>query len=163
MHANEMEGRGVNGKNLIYIEQTDCHDTKQIRETKEKGKDNENVTLVSININGIRGKKNDFAAYLDTYKPGIVAVQETKIDENISSAEIIPNSCNYSVYRRDRNDGAGGVMTLVRKDIVHTPLMELENDSESIWVKIKIGESFHFVENWYRAPNKKADDIGLDV
>ena len=50
-------------------------------------------------------------------------------------------------------------MTLVRKDIVHTPLMELENDSKSIWVKIKIGESFHFVENWYRAPNKKADDI----
>ena len=67
-HANKKEGRGVNGKNLIYIEQTECHDTKQIRETKEKGKHNENVTLVSININGIRGKKNDFAAYLDTLK-----------------------------------------------------------------------------------------------
>ena len=55
-------------KNLIHIESTESHETKQIRETKEKGKGNENVTLVSININGIRGKKNDFAAYLDTLK-----------------------------------------------------------------------------------------------
>ena len=155
------ESRGVNVNNLIYIKPNECPKTKKVSYISKYGKGKETITLVSININGIRGKKNVLAAYLDECKPDIVGIQETKIDENISSAEIIPNGCNYSVYRKDRNDGAGGVMTIVRKDIIHTPLNELENDSESVWIKIKIGESFHYVGNWYRAPNKKADDIEL--
>ena len=46
---------------------------------------------MSININGIRGKKIELAAYLESMKPSIVAIQETKINNDVTSVEIIPN------------------------------------------------------------------------
>ena len=44
--------------------------------------------------------------------------------------------CTFSVYRKDRTLNGGGVMLLVHKDIPHMPLTELDNDSESVWVKL---------------------------
>ena len=42
----------------------------------------------------------------------------------------------------------GGVMLLVHKDIPHMPL--LDNDSESVWVKLFVNKKTHFVASWYR-------------
>ena len=36
-------------------------------------------------------------------------------------------------------------MLLIRRDISHMPIMELENNSESVWVKIFANKSFHYV------------------
>ena len=41
-------------------------------------------------------------------------------------------------------------MLLVHKDISHMPITELENDSESIWVKVFANKTSHFVASWYR-------------
>ena len=117
------------------------------------------ISLVSININGIRGKKDTLAAFLDTKKPAIVAIQETKIDRNITSTEIIPKELDYIIYRKDRTDGGGGVMLLVKKTLEQVALNELDNDSESIWVKVKIDGSYHYIGNWYRAPHEKVQNI----
>ena len=46
----------------------------------------------------------------------------------------------------------GGVMLLVHKDIPHMPLTELDNDSESVWVKLFVNKKTHFVASWYRPP-----------
>ena len=64
-----------------------------------------------------------------------MAIQETKIDETISSVELFPDSCPYNVYRKDRNLHGGGVMLLINKELSHMHMKELENDSESVWVK----------------------------
>ena len=40
------------------------------------------------------------------------------------------------MYRKDRTLDGGGVMLLIHKDISHMPITELENDSESVWVKV---------------------------
>ena len=59
----------------------------------------------------------------------------------------------YSVYRKDRRTlNGGGVMLLVHKDIPHMPLTELDNDSESVWVKLFVNKKTHFVASWYRPP-----------
>ena len=92
----------------------------------------------SINVNGIRSKKLELLAYLDFHQPQIVAIQETKIDSSISTSELFPETCPYNVYRKDRNSKGGGVMLLIHKDISHMPITELENDSESVWVKVII-------------------------
>ena len=42
----------------------------------------------------------------------------------------------YSMYRKDRNTHGGEVMLLLHRDFSHMPVMELENNSESVWVKI---------------------------
>ena len=81
-----------------------------------------------------------------------MAIQETKIDSSISTLELFRESCPYNVYRKDRTLDGGSVMLLIHKDISHMPITELENDSESIWVKVFANKTSHFVASWYRPP-----------
>ena len=87
------------------------------------------ITIITIIIISL-------LAYLDFHQPPIVAIQETKIDSSISTSELFPETCPYNVYRKDRNSKGGGVVLLIHKDISHMPIIELENDSESVWVKV---------------------------
>ena len=91
----------------------------------------------------------------------IVAIQETKIDSSTATSELFPETCPYSVYRKDRNIHGGGVMLLVHKDISHMPITELENDSESIWVKVFANKTSHFVASWYRPPGSTSEEFQL--
>ena len=101
------------------------------------------LKFVSLNINGIRGKKLELLAFLDYHKPDIVFIQETKIDGSISASELFHDSCPYNAYRKDRNLHDGGVMLLIHKGIPHMPLTELENDSESVWAKVFANKTSH--------------------
>ena len=126
--------------------------TKASQTGSDKNKFITGLKFVSININSIRGKKLELLAFLDFHQPQIVAIQETKIDSSISTSELFPESCPYNVYRKDRTLDGGGVMYLIHKDISHMPITELENDSESIWVKVFANKTSHFVASWYRPP-----------
>ena len=126
--------------------------TKASQTGSDKNKFITGLKFVSINISSIRGKKLELLAFLDFHQPQIVAIQETKIDSSISTSELFPESCPYNVYRIDRTLDGGGVMLLIHKDISHMPITELENDSESIWVKVFANKTSHFVASWYRPP-----------
>ena len=52
-------------------------------------------------------------------------------------------------------------MLLVHKDILHVPITELENDSESIWVKVFANKTSHFVASWYRPPCSTSEEFKL--
>ena len=110
------------------------------------------LKFLSIHINSIRGKKLELLAYLDFHQPQIVAIQEPKIDSSISTSELFPETFPYSVYRKVRNLNGGGVMLLIHKDISHMPITELENNSESVWIKAFANKTSHFVASWYRPP-----------
>ena len=114
-----------------------------------------------MNINSIRGKKLELLAFLDFHQPHVVAIQETKIDSSIETSELLLETCPYSVYRKDRNIHGGGVMLLVHKDISHMPITELENDSESIWVKVFANKTSHFVASWYGQPGSTNEEFQL--
>ena len=119
------------------------------------------LKFISMNINSIRGKKLELLAFLDFHQPHVVAIQETKIDSSIATSELFSETCPYSVYRKDRNIHGGGVMLLVHKDISHMPITELENDSESIWVKVFANKTSHFVASWYRPPGSTSEEFQL--
>ena len=119
------------------------------------------LKFISMNINSIRGKKLELLAFLDFHQPHVVAIQETKIDSSVATSELFPETCPYSVYRKDRNIHGGGVMLLVHKDISHMPITELENDSESIWVKVFANKTSHFVASWYRPPGSTSEEFKL--
>ena len=108
------------------------------------------LKFVSININGIRGKKLERLAFLEYHKPDIVAIQETKIDGSISTSELFSDSCSYNAYRKDRNLHRGGMMLLIHEEIPHMPLTELENDLESVLAKIIANKTSHYIASWYR-------------
>ena len=90
-----------------------------------------------------------------------MAIQETKIDSSNATSELFLESCTYNVYRKDRNLHGGGVMLLVHKDISHLPIVELENNSESIWVKGFANKTSHYVASWYRQPGGASEDFQL--
>ena len=119
------------------------------------------LKFISLNINSIRGKKLDLLAFLDVHNPHIVAVQETKIDSSIATSELFPETCPYNIFRKDRNLHGGGVILLIHKDIPHMPLSELENDSESVWVKVFANKTSHYVASWYRPPGGSSEDFHL--
>ena len=50
-------------------------------------------------------------------------------------------------------------MLLIHKDISHMPITELENDSESVWVKVFANKTSHFVASWYRPPGGDLDKL----
>ena len=78
----------------------------------------------------------DLLAFLDVNNPPIETIQETKIDSSIATSELFPETCPYNIFRKDRNLHFCGVMLVTQKDIPHMLLSELENDSESFWVKV---------------------------
>ena len=41
------------------------------------------------------------------------------------------------------------------------PITELENDSESIWVKVFANKPSHFVASWYRPPGSTNEEFKL--
>ena len=110
-----------------------------------------------MNINSIRGKKLELLAFLDFHQPHVVAIQETKIDSSIATSGLFPETCPYSVLRKDRNIHGGMVMLLVHKDISHMPITELENGSESIWVKVFANKT----SRWYRPPGSTSEEFQL--
>ena len=128
------------------------HETKSTETLTSKNSFISGLKFSSININSIRGKKLELLAFIDFHQSQILAIQETKIDSSILTSELFPESFPYSVYRKDRTLNGGGVMLLVHKDIPHMPLTELDNDSESVWVKLFVNKKTHFVASWYRPP-----------
>ena len=102
-------------------------------------------------------------AYLNFHQPQIVAIQEAKIDSSISTSELFPETCPYNVYRKDRNSKGGGVILLIHKDISHMPITELENDSESVWVKVFTNKTSHFVASWYQPPGRNLAELTSEI
>ena len=121
------------------------HETKSTETLTSKNSFISGLKFSSININSIRGKKLELLAFIDFHQSKILAIQETKIDNSILTSELFPESFPYSVYRKDSTLNGGGVMLLVHKDIPHMPLTELDNDSESVWVKLFVNKKTHFV------------------
>ena len=126
-------------------------------------------TSVDVKMNGA-SKRNDYCKklellelldFLDYHKPGIVAIQETRIDGSISTSELLPDSCLYNAYtcRKDRNLHGGAVMLLIHKKIPYMPLIELENDPESVWAKVFTNKTSHCIASWYQEPSGSCKDF----
>ena len=116
---------------------------------------------MSLNINGLRGKKLELHAFLASEEPDVVAIQETKIDKNIMSNEMIPDYLEYDVFRTDRNCNGGGTMLLVKKWLKPEPINYLNNGAESTWCYVIIHGTKHFFSSWYRPPSANTAYIKL--
>ena len=53
------------------------------------------------------------------------------------------------------------MMLLAHKDISHMPITELENNSESVWVKVLTKKTSHYVASWYRQPGGTSEDFQM--
>ena len=74
------------------------------------------INVFYCNINGFLSKKQHIHSLLMEKKPPILVICETKLSPDQPVSDLcLPK--NYSVYRKDRLAGAGGLCFLVRSDI----------------------------------------------
>ena len=76
------------------------------------------IKLCSIKSNSIREKNRT----LETSGFGVVTIQEPKIDSGVLNAELFPPKLGYSIFRKDRVMGGGGVLLAVKSDLNPRPV-----------------------------------------
>ena len=98
------------------------------------------LKLLNINLQSINNKKAEFLNLVDTHKPDIIVGTESWLKPAVKSAEIFPPW--FSVYRKDRKDGYGGVFLAVKNDLISEEITDIEkNDKlEVTCVKISLAK-----------------------
>ena len=68
---------------------------------------------------------------------------------------------DYKIYRKDRNDGYGGVFIAVTQDLISARVGVLETDTELLWVRINIeGSKTLYIGGNYRV--NEYDEASMD-
>ena len=110
-----------------------------------------NTKVLVVNFQSIKNKKEELCNLLDSANPNILIGTETWLRNDINSFEIFPEC--YNVYRKDRWDSYGGVLVAVKTDYI-SELIDTENDTESIYIKISLyNNKSLIVGSIYRPPN----------
>ena len=91
---------------------------------------------------------------LDYVKPDSVIITETKLHDGINTAEIFPDDCGYTVYRRDRLLNRGGGVMLLIKSCYTSNEIKINVDCEVIWVQVLLRNNKKmFISSFYRPPD----------
>lgn len=110
------------------------------------------LKVLSLNCCSLRslGKRARFQAMVDEYRPDIILGCESHLDESYTTTEVFPQG--YTIIRKDRCLGGGGVFLAVASDL---PFLDVSvnTNTEMIWGKISpiYGETL-FICSFYRPP-----------
>ena len=100
----------------------------------------DNLRVISVNCNSVKGKRAELAHLLHYTDPDVVLMCETKLCDGISDSEFLPN--NYQkVNRKDRSIHGGGVMIAAKKDLLAEEVNIPEAKGEVIFSKITLANS----------------------
>ena len=87
-----------------------------------------------------------------------MAVQETKIDDSVSTAELFPSELGFSVLQSDRNLGGGGVLLAIRQNLNPMSCLALAQ-GESVWAKVHLDGQVHYFRSIYRPPQQSSNEL----
>ena len=87
------------------------------------------LTFFYSNVRSLAPKIHDLNNYISIYKPKIIALTETWLDNNIPTSFVCPQ--NYIAYRKDRNTGkGGGCIILVHDTVISKPVTVFTPDMD---------------------------------
>ena len=113
---------------------------------------NKDLTFIQLNIAGVAEHSNlTFNNYLETHKPTICCLNETKrqLDNNFAANYFTESTCHGV-----RSDG---VAIIISKDLSYTRLNELElKDYDSIWILTVVTGLKFIIGTAYLEPNETA-------
>jgi len=115
---------------------------------------------LSLNCCSLRSpaKRALFHTLIDEHKPDIICGCESHLDSSYYNAENFPTV--YTVLRKDRVEGAGGVFLCIKEDLEISEQPELNVDAEIIWAKISFSKkSPIYICSFYRPPDLSTDPI----
>ena len=142
-NANLQNCREINVDDISQGSSSSLHDREQCQYLK----------IHSINVFHIMTHFDELKLFIQTNKPDTIGISETKLDKTINDYDIcVPG---YRVIRKDRNCYDGGVLMYVNESLNVKHRGDLDFDTESISVEIKIGNCKSFlVTTIYRPPDK---------
>ena len=111
-----------------------------------------------MNIKSIQNKFEELTEVIKKINAHIMLVSETKIDASYPNAQFkVPN---YSLYRKDRKKGGGGIMALISQSLVRTQLKpdKTFKTLEIIAFEIKIDVDNMVIVGIYRPPRALCDE-----
>ena len=118
------------------------------------------LKILSLNCCSLRSseKRANLLALIEEHNPDIICGCESHLDRSYYSAEIFPN--NYTVLRKDRIEGAGGVFLCINGSLSVFEEPELDVNAEIVWAKITLPKrnSIHLC-SFYRPPDLSTDPI----
>ena len=112
------------------------------------------LKIASINFQSIVNKFAQLDSFLHSYQFDIILGSETHLDPSISNPEIFPS--NYNVIRKDRNRHGGGVLIAV-SNLFQIEKIDIQDNTESLFVKILSKDCTHIIISHYRPPGQGID------
>ena len=104
------------------------------------------------------GKRAHFQALIDEHNPHIICGCESHLDSSYYNAEIFPPT--YTVLRKDRVEGAGGVFLCIKEGLDVSEEPDLDVNAEIIWAKVTPSKRAPiYVCSFYRPPDLSIDPI----
>ena len=128
------------------------------RNRRPRQKRKQGLKVYNINFQSLKNKGCEFQAFfLATEKnPDVIIGTETLLNSNVKTCEYFPS--NYSVFRKDRPDGYGGVLVAV-KDLSCQELDELSPDCEAVWIKVSINSRKHAYVGAFYNPDSSCEAL----
>ena len=105
---------------------------------------------VCLNARGIVPKKLDLRAFLCAHHVDILSVTESFLNPDVLDSELCPPG--FVIFRRDRHRHGGGVMVLVRDDLVAHRRSDLETSCELLWIELSTTKGPLLFGTYYRRP-----------
>ena len=129
-------------------------DTKSLRNIAK------NLRIMSVNCNSLQSfdKRADLQALIDKHNPNIILGQESKLGPEHHNSEIFPQG--FTVIRKDRKAGGGGVFILIKQDIdyIEGAFNGFKTDCEIAWAQVRLpGSKLLNIASMYRPPNSKIE------
>ena len=119
-------------------------------------KNNVNNLIIShLNINSIRYKFDTIYEMLSSNLIDVFGVSETKLDDSFKDALFSVEG--FKLYRKDNRSSSGGILVLIRVDIIHVRRKDLENivssgSGEVLILECKLRSDKWIIANVYRNP-----------
>jgi len=114
------------------------------------------LKMYDLNIHSLRNKMDELRLLCEEYKPHVLCLNETWLDENISDEEL--RLTGYNIIRSDR-DCLGGGLAVYIADHLQFNLISIENSSniEALWFEfIPPKSKKSLFGSLYRPPNSDA-------
>ena len=120
------------------------------------------LRILSMNCNSVVGKLNDIKCYVETLKPDLISITETKLGPHIDDNELFGDK--FTVWRNDRNSHGGGVLVAINNDVNLNVISSKNGPGESITLDIQLHPKIKFnLITFYRPPNEYALENLIDI
>ena len=114
------------------------------------------LRIMTINFQSVWGKDEELELGLFENNIDVVIGCETHLDPCIHDSEFLP--LNYTCFRRDRKDGWGGVIMIIKNELIAEQITSSMH-SEIVAVKITTHRQPIIIAACYRPPKNSISDL----